>query len=52
MSNLRINIRLLMYHFQVTDDWKFSVSYNNYHKDLKHGWFDICEFKPFKRNLN
>jgi len=52
MSNLRINIRLLMWHFQVTDNWKCSWTYNDYHKGLKHGWFRIYEFKPFKKNLN
>ena len=48
MSNLIINIRFFMWHFQVTDNWKFSCSYNEYHKDLKHGWFNIYEFKLFK----
>ena len=52
MNNLRINIRILMWHFQVTDNWNCSFTYNDYHKGLKHGWFDICQFQPFKRNLN
>jgi hypothetical protein len=49
MSNLKINIRFLKWHFQVTTDWKCSWTYNDYHKNLNHGWFDICEFKPFKK---
>ena len=49
MSDLRINIRILMWHFQVTTDWKFSWVYNNYHKGLKYGWFACYEFKPFKQ---
>jgi len=49
MSNLRINIRILMWHFQVDMDWNCKWSYNNYHKKLDHGLFDICEFKPFKK---
>lgn len=52
MSNLRINIRIFMWHFKVSDNWKFSIDYNEYHKGLKYGWFDICQFQPFKRNMN
>jgi len=49
MSNLRINIRFLQYHLQITDNWKVSITYNDYHKDLEHGWFDVYEWRPFKR---
>ncbi len=49
MSDLRINIRIFMWHFKVSDNWKFSWSYNDYHKGLKDGWFDIYEFKLFKK---
>jgi hypothetical protein len=48
MSDLRINIRILMWHLQVTGGWKISWTYNDYHKGLKHGWFACYEFKPFK----
>ena len=48
MSNLKINIRFFKWHFQVTTEWECSWTYNDYHKNLDHGWFDICEFKPFK----
>lgn len=49
MSNSKINIRFLKWHFQVTTDWKCSWTYNEYHKNLDHGWFDIYEFNPFKK---
>lgn len=49
MGNDRINIRIFMWHFQVTNDWKFSWSYNDYHKGLKEGWFAIYDFKPLKK---
>jgi hypothetical protein len=49
MSNLRINIRFLQYHFKITDYWKVSITYNDCHKNLEHGWFDIYEFRPFKQ---
>jgi hypothetical protein len=52
MGNYRINIRILMWHFQVSDDWKFSFNYNKYHKGLKYGWFDVCTFTPFKNRGN
>jgi hypothetical protein len=49
MSDSLINIRILMWHFKMSNRYTFSVSYNDYHKGLKHGWFDICEFRLFKR---
>lgn len=48
MSNLIINIRILMWHFQVTGNWRFSLKYNDAHKELKNGWFAIYRFKIFK----
>lgn len=48
MSNCLINIRFFMWHFQVTKNFVFSWTYNDAHKDLKHGWFAIYEFRPFK----
>ena len=48
MSNLRVNIRFFMWHFKVSDDWKFSLEYNDAHKELKYGWFAIYQFKLFK----
>ncbi len=49
MGNMRINIRLFMWHFQVTDNWKFSFSYNEYHKGYPDGWFSIYDFKILKK---
>lgn len=49
MGNLRINIRFLWYHLQVTHGWKFSISSNDYHRKLEHGWFKIHQFEPFKK---
>jgi hypothetical protein len=49
MSNTRINIRFFMWHFKVSNEWEFSWEYNNAHKGLPYGWFDVYEFKPFKR---
>jgi hypothetical protein len=48
MSDLRINIRLLQYHLQVADNWKASISYNDCHKNLEYGWFDVYEWNPLK----
>jgi len=45
MSDLKINIRILMWHLQVNENWKFSILYNEYHKGLKHGWFEVCKFR-------
>lgn len=49
MSNLKINIRFFTWHFQVTDNWKFSVVKNTFHKGLPDGWFALYTFKPFKK---
>lgn len=52
MSNLRLNIRILMWHIQITYDWKVSFTYNDYHKGLKYGWFAIYEYKRLFENMN
>lgn len=31
MGNLIFNIRIGLYHYQLTKDWKFSKSYNDRH---------------------
>lgn len=49
MSNLRINIRFFTWHFQVSQDWKVVINQNMYHKGSPDGWFDIYEFRPFRR---
>jgi hypothetical protein len=49
MSNLRINIRIFIWHLKVHDNWRISWSYNPYHKNLEYGWFDICEWRPLRK---
>ncbi len=36
-----------MWHLQITPTWKFTWTYNDYHKGLKHGWFKLYEQKLF-----
>jgi len=48
MSNTRLNIRFLMWHFQILDNWKFQIKHNEYHRGLNHGWFAIYDFDLFK----
>ena len=50
MSEYRINIRILMWHFQVTYDWKVSWSYNRFHRKLNTGFFKVYNFDLTKRN--
>lgn len=50
MSDLRINIRFFTWHFQITDNWKFSVTNNSAHKGLPYGWFSVYTFNPFKKS--
>ena len=49
MGDLRINIRIFAWHFQVGNNWRCTFTYNDYHKGLKHGWFAVYEFRPFKK---
>ena len=48
MSNLLINIRFFWWHLQISDNWKLSITYNKYHKNLPEGLFQIYVFK-FKK---
>lgn len=43
----RLNLRILMWHLNITPTWKFSWTYNNFHKGLKYGWFELYEQKLF-----
>ncbi|MGV6830262.1 MAG: hypothetical protein ACWA5P_01710 [bacterium] len=52
MSNSRLNIRILMWHLQCTYNWKWSWTYNDYHKKLNHGWFAIYEYKNFFKSID
>ena len=47
-ANVRINIRILTWHLQIDRNWKTIITYNGYHKGLRHGWFVVYKFKPFK----
>jgi hypothetical protein len=49
MGSRRVNIRFFMWHIIVEDNWKFKIKYNECHKGLKFGWFDIYDFKSFKK---
>ena len=42
---LRFHIRILMWHLQITPNWEFTLQYNDYHKCLKHGWYEVYEAK-------
>jgi len=44
-KTLRLNIRILMWHLQITPNWECSLRYNDYHKGLKHGWFKFYDVK-------
>lgn len=49
MDDSRINIRLLMWHLKLMDDWSVTWIYNDAHKKLKYGWFSVYNFNPFKK---
>ena len=42
---LRLHIRILMWHLQITPNWECKWMYNDYHKGLKHGWFKFYQVK-------
>jgi hypothetical protein len=47
MSDLLINIRVGLYHFQLRRWWTspwFEVSRNDYHRGYKDGFFAVYEF--------
>ena len=44
MSNLYVNIRVGLYHLQVTNDWKFSFERNNAHVGYPDGRFKVYQF--------
>ena len=50
MSNLRLNIRILMWHIQINYNWKITITYNDYHKELNHGWFAVYAYKRLFEN--
>ena len=44
MSDLLINIRIGLYHFQLTNQYKMTIKRNDAHKDNHDGYFSIYEF--------
>lgn len=50
MGDLRVNIRVFYWHFKISNNWKFMIHYNPFHKGLPDGVFSIYDFKPFKKD--
>lgn len=48
MSDCYVNIRIGLYHFQLTKSWRIRVGRNEAHIGSLNGFFEIYEFKPFK----
>ena len=50
MSDLKVNIRVFYWHFQVKKNWKITISYNPAHvgKLNENGWFKVYEFNLIK----
>lgn len=48
MSDCYINIRVGLYHFQLTRSWRIRMARNAAHIGYPDGYFSIYEFKPFK----
>jgi hypothetical protein len=38
-----------MWHFKVTIGWKFSITYNDSHRNLKHGLFKVYVWEPLMK---
>jgi len=51
MNNCKVNIRVGLYHFMIDNDWKFSYSYNDYHKGFKHGYFEVYNFFVYTKRF-
>jgi hypothetical protein len=48
-NTLRLNIRILMWHLQITPDWRFTWTYNDYHAKLQHGLYALYTFRLFDK---
>lgn len=48
-SKQRMNVRVLFWHFKLSPDWRLSVTYNDYHAKLEHGWFAVYQFNLFAK---
>lgn len=49
MGSGKMNIRFLWYHLMVDDLWGIKIEYNEYHRGLPDGIFQIHQFKPFRK---
>lgn len=50
MSYLIINIRIYIYHLQVNNNYKFTISKNDYHKNNKKTpFFAVYKFYNYKK---
>jgi len=50
MSDLLINIRVGMTHFQLTRSFRVRVSRNECHRGLPHGWLQVYELFGWVRS--
>lgn len=48
MSDCYINIRVGLYHLQLSRRWRVSVLRNEWHLGYPHGFFTVYEFWPFR----
>lgn len=48
MSDLILNIRIGLYHLQVTQQWRFRIRRNNSHRGYPDGFFAVYQI-PFIR---
>lgn len=48
MSDLLVNIRIGLYHFQLARSFKVRISRNDFHKGCPYGWFKVYEFMGYR----
>jgi hypothetical protein len=48
MSDTHINIRIGLYHFQLTRDFRIRIARNDYHIGYPNGFFKIYEFMGWR----
>ena len=46
-GDVRLNLRIFLWHLMIYPSWKIRLEYNDYHKGLKYGWFALIEYKNF-----
>ena len=52
MSNSRLNVRIFLWHFHITWNWRVRVYYNDFHKKFPNGWFGLYENRLFEKSDN